>query len=120
MPHLSVHGLALEPGEHREFLVPVDWGQGWLFGRVISSRAQPLAGARVSLHWTQGYGELVSVSRRDTRTDSEGYFSFANLGAEVYGLQVQAVDHQPWQNAAWVGLDELVVVLQPGDGETLQ
>jgi protocatechuate 3,4-dioxygenase beta subunit len=115
LPHLSVHGLMLRPGEHRELLVPVDWGQGWLFGRVLAADSRPLPGARVSLHWNEAFGELLSVSRRETRTDSEGYFSFANLGARSYGLQVQAAGHPPWRQQVMAGFDEVVVVLPAGE-----
>lgn len=90
MPAFSASGILLSAGETREVLIPVDWGQEWLFGRVVDPAGEPVPRATVIAQWQQQFPDVRSTSRRQTQTDLGGYFNFANLGAPSYQLTVQA------------------------------
>ncbi len=89
-PQLSASGIVLAPAERRQIQIPLDWGADWLLGRVIDERGQPVARATVVAQWQHHFPELRSSSRRQTLTDLEGYFHFANLAAPAYQLTIQA------------------------------
>lgn len=89
-PRLEVSGIALSPGESLDTRVPLDWGDDWLLGRVVDDGGQPVAQARVSVHWSRPFGEGRSMSSRQTRSDAAGFFGFSNLGASRYQLTCSA------------------------------
>lgn len=89
-PYLHATGISLLASETRHVVVPLDWGQYWLFGQVIDSSGSPVAAARVVLQWHRQYPDVFSVSRREASSDRLGYFTFANLGAGEHVLTVSA------------------------------
>jgi hypothetical protein len=89
-PWLRVSGIELKTGDSRYITVPVDWGQSWLFGRVLDDSATPVAGARVVLQSMQHHSGVNTESRREVMSDLEGYFTVSNLGAPDYTLTIQA------------------------------
>jgi hypothetical protein len=93
VPLLQAHGLVLEPGANRYVEVVLDWGDQWLFGRVVDAQDRPVAGARVTAQWGMQFGDVFSQSQRETRTDIEGNFAFSNLAASGYMLTVRAEGH---------------------------
>ena len=120
-PQLQASGITLGSREAREVLVPLDWGKGWLLGRVIDERGMPLARASVVAQWQQQFPEARSASRRHTLTDLEGYFHFANLGAPEYQLTVQASGHLTHRSLARAGASDEIVLqirrLELAEGE---
>ncbi len=111
VPALRASGIVLAPGETREVLIPVDWGQAWLLGRVVDDAGEPVSRANVVAQWERQFPDVVSSSRRQTLTDLGGYFNFANLGASTYRITVQADGFATTRTQ---------VALQPGDETIIQ
>ncbi len=93
LPRLEARGAVLEAGTNRYVEVVLDWGEYWLFGRVVDARGRPVPGARVTAQWGMQFGDVFSQSQRETRTDLEGHFAFSNLAARDYTLTVRAEGH---------------------------
>lgn len=112
-PLLRATDIVLEPGGHRHVRIPLDWGNDWLLGRVVNSEGVPVSGARVVVSWEEAFWDLESQSRRNVRSDLEGYFTVSNLGARDYTLTVEAPGHQRTQIRHQLGgaTEELVVHL---------
>jgi hypothetical protein len=113
-PLLKASNIVLESGKHKDIDIPLDWGSEWLLGRVVDTQGNPVSGASIVVNWKEQLHELVSDSRRDVRSDLEGYFAVSNLGAEYYTLTVQAPGYQTFRGNHQVsgGSEELVVQLQ--------
>ncbi len=115
-PRLQAGGIELRPGEVRHVEVPLDWGERWMFGKVVDVNGNPIAGARVTLQWSRQHYDVASSSHRRTATDLEGFFTFSNLGARDYNITVQAPNFQTLRESYWPGNDDLVFVLQDKTG----
>lgn len=89
-PTLSASGIVLAPGEARHVQIPLDWGRDWLLGRVLDELGEPVPQATIVAQWREEFPEVRSASSRQTLTDLEGYFNFANLAAPVYQVTVRA------------------------------
>lgn len=113
-PVLRASNIVLEAGEHRDVDIPLDWGTEWLLGRVVDAQGEPVSGASIVVSWKEQLHDLVSDSRRDLRSDLEGYFAVSNLGAENYTLIVQAPGYQTFRGTHRLSGDaeEFVVQLQ--------
>jgi protocatechuate 3,4-dioxygenase beta subunit len=113
-PRLRASNIVLEPGEQKDLDIPLDWGTDWLFGRVVDAQGKPVSGASIIVAWKEQLRGLVSESRRDLRSDLEGYFAVSNLSAENYSLIVQAPGYQTFRGDHQLssGAEELVVQLQ--------
>ena len=113
-PKLRASNIVLEAGEHRDIDIPLDWGTDWLFGRVVGAEDKPVSGASIIVIWKEQFLGLVSESRRELRSDLEGYFAASNLGAENYTLIVQVPGYQTFRGTHQLsdGAEELVVQLQ--------
>ena len=102
-PFLSASNIVLEPGAQKEVEIPLDWGADWLLGRVVDSQGEPVSGASITVGWKEMFGTVLSESRRDLRTDLEGFFTASNLGAENYSVTVQAPGYQTFQGQHQLG-----------------
>ena len=113
-PRLWASNIVLEPGEQKDVDIPLDWGTDWLLGRVVDAQGEPVSGASIIVSWKEQFRGLVSESRRDLRSDLEGYFAASNLGAENYTLIVQAPGYQTFRGTHQLsdGAEELVIQLQ--------
>ena len=113
-PKLRASNIVLEAGEHRDIDIPLDWGTDWLLGRVVDAEGKPVSGASIIVIWKEQFLGLVSESRRELRSDLEGYLAASNLGAENYTLIVQAPGYQTFRGNHQLsgGTEELVVQLQ--------
>ena len=94
-PEFSIGGIQLEAGETTEADLVIDWGDEQLAGVVEDSRGSLIAGAKVRLTWSNNTGGLISRSRRQTVTDSDGYFLFSELGPGPHTIQVTAPGYRP-------------------------
>jgi hypothetical protein len=114
-PILSASKIVLEPGVQKEVEIPLDWGTDWLLGRVVDSQGEPVSGASIIVRWKEMFGSVLSESRRDLRSDLEGYFNVSNLGAETYSLTVQAPGHETIQRQHQLagGAQEMHIQLPP-------
>ena len=113
-PRLWASNIVLEPGEQKDVDIPLDWGTDWLLGRVVDAQGEPVSGASIIVSWKEQFRGLVSNSRRDLRSDLEGYFAASNLSAENYTVIVQAPGYQTFRGDHQLsdGAEELVVQLQ--------
>lgn len=111
-PRLQAGDIELRPGEARQIEVPLDWGERWMFGKVVDGSGNPVAGARVTLQWSREHYDVASSSHRRAATDVEGFFTFSNLGARDYSVTVQAPGFQTLRSNYAPGGDDLVIVLQ--------
>jgi protocatechuate 3,4-dioxygenase beta subunit len=93
LPRLEARGIRIEARRDNQVIVPLDWGDQWLFGQVVDTNGRPLAGASVSLQWGVQYLDLYSTSVRQARSDIDGQFVFSNLGADHYALVARADGH---------------------------
>jgi hypothetical protein len=116
-PMLRATNIVLEPGQEAQIDIPLDWGNDWLLGQVVNPQGQPVSGASVVVTWEENFRNLVSESRRDVRSDLEGYFSVSNLGADVYTLTIQAPGHRTTRIQHQLGQDmQEIQVLLPTNG----
>lgn len=115
-PHLQAGGIELRPGEARHVEAPLDWGERWMFGKVVDANGNPIAGAQVTLQWSLQHYDVSSSSHRRTATDLEGFFTFSNLGARNYNVTVQAPNFETLRRSYAPGNDELVIVLDTRAG----
>ncbi len=121
LPRLEARGIRIDPNRDNQVVVPMDWGEQWLFGKVYDDQGNPLAGATVSVQWGEQYPDLYSTSVRQVRSDLDGQFVFSNLGADHYALVARAdghvttrVQHVP----VGQGSGEVQVVLESVNGST--
>ncbi len=119
LPRLEARGIRVESRSDNQVVVPMDWGEQWLFGRVLDEQGVPLAGVTVSLQWGEQYPDSYSTSVRQVRSDLDGQFVFSNLGADHYALIARAdghvtrrVQHVP----VGLGAEEVQVVLESTSG----
>ncbi len=117
-PSLSASGIVLSPGEERAVQIPLDWGKNWLLGRVVDQHGEPVPRATVIAQWQQEFPDVRSTSRRQTLTDLEGYFNFANLAAPSYQLTVQAQGFQTRRTEVPLRSGDEVVLELREDPET--
>jgi len=113
-PMLRASNIVLQPGEHKDVDIPLDWGSEWLLGRVVDAQGEPVSGASINVSWEEQLHGLVSESRRELRSDLVGYFAASNLGAEYYTLTVRVPGYQTFRGTHQLsgGAEELVVQLQ--------
>ncbi len=119
LPRLEARGIQIEAGRDNQAVVPMDWGEQWLFGTVLDERGSPVAGATVSLQWGEQFPDAYSTSVRQVRSDLDGQFVFSNLGADHYALVARADGHvtRRVQNVpVGPGAEEVQVVLEPAGG----
>ena len=112
-PLLRASNIVLAAGQDIQLDIPMDWGDGWILGRVVDSEGEAVSGAEIVVTWKDVFSDFVSDSRRDVRTDLEGYFTVSNLGAQGYILTVQAPGHQTTriQHQMGSGAGEVLVQL---------
>ncbi|MDT8408143.1 MAG: carboxypeptidase-like regulatory domain-containing protein [Wenzhouxiangellaceae bacterium] len=111
-PRLQAGGIELQPGQARYLEVPLDWGERWLFGKVVDGNGEPLAGAQVTLQWSGQHNEITSSSHRRAATDLAGFFTFSNLGAPDYSVTVQAPGFETLRRNYAPGDTDLEIALQ--------
>lgn len=111
-PMLSASKIVLEPGKQKDLEIPLDWGDNWLLGRVVDSQGEPVSGASIIVRWKETFGSVLSESRRDLRSDLEGFFNVSNLGAENYNLTVQAPGYQTFKGQHQLGGGEEELQIQ--------
>lgn len=102
-PRLSVRGIDLPAGGDRDVVLVLDWGKEELTGEVLGERGEAIAGAEVSLSWSDANGKVVSTSRRTTRTNPDGSFRFQQLGPGEHRLKVQAEGYRRIEERQDVG-----------------
>jgi hypothetical protein len=103
LPDLQVGWIELAPGEHRDVVLVLDWGEHWMEGRVVDERREPVSGAQLLLSWSSRAGGLDSTSMRQTVSDAEGFFRFNQLGPGPHLLEVRAAGFAPARESHDVG-----------------
>ena len=116
-PLLSASNIVLTAGQDIQLNIPMDWGDDWILGRVVDSEGQAVSGADIVVTWEDVFPNFISNSRRDVRSDLEGYFSVSNLGAKAYTLTIEAPGHLSVRVEHHIGGDsqEVLVQLIPGN-----
>ena len=104
-PHFEVTGITLGKSGRRDVELVLDWGSHSLGGSVLEEGGRPIAGAQVSLSWSQRNGNTSSRSLRRGLTDDQGRFQFSQLGAGVHRLDVNAPGYAPRQISYDVGVE---------------
>jgi protocatechuate 3,4-dioxygenase beta subunit len=94
-PALLVQGATLKPGAELRLPVVLDWGQHALQGRIVDAQGQPVAASRISLSWSADQNGIKARATRRTSADSQGLFTFNNLGPGPHSLQVTAAGFHP-------------------------
>ncbi len=93
-PTITVSGIELPAGSQPVRLT-LDWGIHQTAGRVTSIDGDPVAGAHASLLWSHEEKEIYSRSKRETISDSGGWFRFNRLGSGAHLLIVEANGFRP-------------------------
>jgi hypothetical protein len=102
-PRLSVKGVVLPAGGERDLVLVLDRGVHELSGVVIGEGGDPVAGAEVSLGWSHSNGDVLSTSRRTTRTNPSGSFGFSEIGPGRHSVDVRAAGYRSAQEHHEVG-----------------
>ena len=88
--YIKITGLKLKEGEYKNLKLLVDKGSHYLSGWVSDENGMPLAQIRITLDSKIITGAVESSSYRARQTDSNGNFTFANIGGGVHRLSVDA------------------------------
>ena len=75
-PLLRVSGVTLPADGEADVELVLDWGLHTLVGSVLDEDRRPIAGAQVSLSWSQRDGNTTSRSLRRGLTDDQGRTEF--------------------------------------------
>jgi hypothetical protein len=115
LPLLTVTGIQMTRGAVQEARLTLDIGDHRLEGHLHTHEGLPVAGARVTLHWSFVEGGLKSQSFRESVSDASGYFLFTQLAAGVHTLNVTATGFRNKSLRQQVGFDTpaIEVQLQP-------
>lgn len=89
-------GLDAPEDEYRSLTLVVDRGRYRLDGQVTDGSGKPIAAARVTLKSEITGRSYRSLAFRTRRTDADGYFEFAGLGAVPQDLGVYANGFKPY------------------------
>ncbi len=94
---------------------------GFVLGRVVDAKGQPVAGARVRLDQRELVGRiyypLEDLSQADREgTSANGLFVYVHSGgdAETFRVSVEGLDSYVWRNAGAMAGRGLVLTLYPG------
>jgi protocatechuate 3,4-dioxygenase beta subunit len=103
LPRLTVRGVQFAPSDPTDLEIVLDWGGNAFSGTVTDPGGVPIAGARVSLYWSQRFEKTQSSSFRSAVTDASGTFSFSELGPGEHKINVVSDSHSPGQAMYDVG-----------------
>jgi hypothetical protein len=112
LPLLTVTGIQMTRGAVQEARLTLDIGAHRLEGHLQTHEALPVAGARVTLHWSFVEGGLKSQSFRESVSDSSGYFLFTQLAAGLHTLNVTATGFGNKSLRQQVGFDTPPIEVQ--------
>ncbi len=111
-PQFTLGGIQLEPGQTTSVSLVLDWGNEEMAGQLVNSAdGEPVAGAEVTLFWSDEEQGVTSRSKRQTVADGGGYFIFTELGPGPHTISVTARGFRPARYEAMPG-DGIVIELQ--------
>jgi len=111
-PQFTVGGILLEPKKTTTANIVLDWGREEMAGQLVNSdNGEPVAGAEVTLFWSDEEQGVTSRSRRQTVADGGGYFIFTELGPGPHTIVVSARGYQSVRREAVPG-EGIVIELQ--------
>jgi len=100
-PLVSITGLRLNPGETKEVILVLDWGNHQVAGLVMDDMGRPLPASELFVTSVRRDGGLRSQAVRRTVTDETGYFLVDGVGSGYHTVRVNApgfraaiLDHQ--------------------------
>ena len=73
----------------------LDWGNHGFSGTVVDEARRPVAGAQVTLIWSDKKDGLQCSSMRRSTSDATGRFSFSALAPAVHRLMVSVRGYSP-------------------------
>jgi len=117
LPRFTVRGMKLGAGEEAETELLLDWGRHALASVVVDPVGEPVALAKVDLHWTQKWGPGRTTSYRSAVADEAGRFGFTELGVGEHKLRVVAQGFRSRRVDVKIGSDEVprTIELEPVD-----
>ena len=92
--HFNIVGITLLPDQYRNLSIAIDKGRYYLAGWVSDELGAPVSQARVVLTSKFSREDYHSSSYRFKVTDSNGAFSFAELGGQGHQLTVEAIGYE--------------------------
>ncbi len=94
-PLMVIGGVdASGPGGQQVSLM-LDIGRDEIFGSLIDAEGQPVAATNVVLSWRHERGGIVSTSSRRGAADSQGRFSFRELGPGTHVVRINVDGYKP-------------------------
>ena len=89
-PSILVQGLQLRPGDKLHVPLVLDWGEHQIRGVVVDAYDNPVPASRIILQWTHEAGGISTSATRRAAANTQGHFSFSDLGPGPHSLQIRA------------------------------
>jgi hypothetical protein len=108
-PDVLISGHVFKGDAGSPISLLVDQGEYRINGTIREDIDKPLAGANVTLSWTDTSNGKRSIVKRHTRTDASGYFSIQDIGPGSHELQLSAPNGVTFRQVVEVVYPELTV-----------
>ena len=100
IPILHVSGVQVPAMPEQTVSLTLDIGRDEIYGQVVDTNGEPVAAPNVVVSWQYAQNGISSSSMRRATADSQGGFSFRELGPGVHtiiviatGYKTERVDH---------------------------
>ena len=95
IPHLHVSGVQVPAMAEQAVTLTLDIGRDEIYGFVVDTNGEPVTVPNVVVSWRHTQNGITSSSTRRAAADTQGGFSFRQLGPGVHTIHVNAAGYKP-------------------------
>lgn len=95
IPHLHVSGVQVPARTEQTVSLTLDIGRDEIYGFVVDANGEPVTVPNVVVSWQHSQNGVNSSSTRRATADSQGGFTFRELGPGVHTIIVNATGYKP-------------------------
>lgn len=111
-PHVSISGIRLAPGETRDVLLVLDWGNHQVAGLVMDNMGRPVSASELFVTSVRKDGGLRAHVVRRAVTDETGFFVVGQVGSGYHTIRVDSPGFQSTVIDHEVGRDSPDVIIR--------
>lgn len=89
-PLVSISGVQLAPGETKDVMLVLDWGNHQVAGLVMDDMGRPVSASELFVTSVSHEGGLWAQATRRAITDDTGYFLVTQVGPGYHTIRVDA------------------------------